>query len=180
MVSGITANGANHCAIKNFNATKNMETQSKWNDTCGACYVWAYYTKIYGIEPTNKYYGQTKCSSCNNKLATSHGNDLTSTYKYIIQNNLPAVANVRASSDQISGDWVLLVGVSYSSYIRYQNNPSGFTASLSDFLIRDVWDGTLYGNASADSRYRGQTWELYYNYNPNFGLGQGVFYDYIQ
>ena len=73
-------------------------------------------------------------------------------------------------SDQEWGHWVVFVGVSEEAYGRYNNNPSGFTAKVEDFLIRDVYDGKLHGNGR--THYAEETYWWLYVVNR----GRGVFY----
>ena len=153
MVASVSAQGVSHCAIKNYTATNSMHTQGEYRDGCCSCYEWAYWKKLNGIDPGNKYYGQKTCSVCNKAQTSSHGTSntaLTNAYSYIISNNKPVVANVKnGNTDQKYGHWVVFVGVTESSYENYKNNPAGFTARMSDMLFREVYDGNLYNGANS-------------------------------
>ena len=168
MVSGVKANDIDHCAISNYKDTEGMEVQGKYkpkngyaDDQCCITYAFAYWNKLMGITP-NKYYNNGGSKNCPYQKPSTlkyYGADteaITNAFKFFVNNNKPGIGKVKnGSTDQ---HWITFVGVTEEAYSRYITNPNGFKATISDLLIREVYDGELYNGSTS---FYGEQYKLY-------------------
>ncbi|MBR2858033.1 hypothetical protein IKE96_02435 [bacterium] len=142
--------GEKYCMVYNYDAPKvyNMEQQKDYGDGCCNCYASAYYRKINGENVSDEYWN--KPSGCNCvKTGLPTDNNINTTFNAIINNNKPAIAKLkRKVNDEYRQHYVLFVGVKKSAIGNSSHD-------LSDFLILDTYDKSIYNGGARIPYYSG-------------------------
>ena len=142
--------GETYCVVNNYNAPINegMEKQEDYKndgDNCCNCYVAAYYKRVLYQNVSKQYWGLKDCNKCEKSGVSVHNKDLDGTFNSIVNNNKPGIFHVESKIKH----YLLVIGIKQSSY------NSNESRSLSDFLVMDPYDQSIYNAAGRIPYYGG-------------------------